>query len=119
MLDAKVITVDGHGDVTIKELTPEDYDRLLNPDHQYEARWLDRILDKDNLSGAVLSAATGLMENDLAKIKPSLLRPLIDGFKEVNADFFEAARVEKARRRARDRPAARGPRRSRGETRGL
>jgi len=96
MRNSKIIEIDGK-ELVVKELTPDDFDSLLQPNEDYQANWLDRILDKDNLSGSVLAASTGLTEKDLSGMAPSALRPMIEAFKEVNPDFLETARLEKER----------------------
>lgn len=96
MRNSKIVELDGK-DLVVKELTPADFDTLLAPNDDYQATWLDRILDKDNLSGSVLAAATGLSEKKLSAMAPSALRPVITAFKEVNPDFLETARLEKER----------------------
>lgn len=80
--------------VTVCELTVAQLDALLNQPEDYTATLLDRMLDRHMVTGGMLSASTGISEGELSAMKPSELTPIVDQFKEVNADFFEMARRE-------------------------
>jgi len=95
MRNSKIIEFDGK-EITVKELMVSELDALLGQDDHVPS-WLDRILDKDLLTGAVLSKSVGMSVADLSAMTPSSLRPLIDACKEVNPDFLETARLEVAR----------------------
>ncbi len=95
MRGQKVVDVAGR-EVTVKELTVTQLDSLLGQE-DYEATMLDRILEKDMLTGDLLHTATGISVQDLSGMAPSAMRPLVEAFKEVNPDFFEMARREVSR----------------------
>lgn len=98
MRNSKVIRFGGK-EIAVKELTCGELDELLGGD-QHKVTWLDRILEKDILTGGILAMSTGIAESELSTMTPSAIRPLVVACKEVNPDFFETARrdLEKSRR---------------------
>ena len=80
-------TIDGR-EITIRELTVAEIDGAL-PGAADKLTTLDLLLDElYDLSGSLLAASTGLPVTELSALTPSALRPLAEGFREVNPDFL-------------------------------
>jgi len=73
--------------VKIRELTVRDIRALLKPNEKGEVDVIAESL-MDDVSFEVIAYMTNLELKDLEDMKPSQIKQVVDGCKEVNQSFF-------------------------------
>jgi hypothetical protein len=85
MAQSETITFLGNK-IKVSELTVGQLDTILAETTAISV--IDRIYNREMITESMLLAATGIDQTDLRSVAPSELRPLVEAFKTVNADFL-------------------------------
>jgi hypothetical protein len=90
MAQSETIAFKG-SDIEAKELTVAQLDDIITEMENKSMSVIDRVFNREMVSESMLIHSTGLSAETLRSVAPSELRPLVEAFSRVNADFLSGA----------------------------